>query len=286
MTAIWNAIVNWFQSKGGLAHVIAGIYLGAIAAYAAVPAFHQLVTSVNAMLPAWLEQLVLALIGIFAWYKNTQSPMGLRVAIDKSTQKLAVWAMISLLMLGTMTGCSAATVAQDIVNWTPTVVSTANTVSSVVATLDPADALLIKGVTVGFDAAASLLQSQAQTYLADPSATALGQLQAQALAFQQNVNAALLNAARIVDQATQQKVMIAIQGLATALTAILALISTIKGNTLSKQSIVAQHQTSMLMRQVNREMAMAMVASHYRVSQTEASADLDLGYLRLQQAGL
>ena len=128
-------------------------------------------------------------------------------------------------------------------NWTPTVISTANTVGATVSLLAPQDALIIAAAVTGFDAAAQLFANQAQTYLNNPGASArFQQLQAQVLAFQQNVNAVLSCRQRaIVDpKASQQKIMLAIQALAsTALTAVLGLISTIKGNTVSPALLTA-----------------------------------------------
>ena len=73
MTAIWNAIVKWFQSKGGFAHVCAAVFATLMIAYATVPQFHAWVLSINAMLPGWLESTVVMLLALYSWYKNTQS---------------------------------------------------------------------------------------------------------------------------------------------------------------------------------------------------------------------
>ena len=84
--------------------------------------------------------------------------------------------------------------AQDIVNWTPALQSAVATVDSTAALLAPADAPLFAAATVGFDAASNLLMAQAKAYLANPSASALAQLQNQVVILQQQVNAALLQA--------------------------------------------------------------------------------------------
>ena len=94
-----------------------------------------------------------------------------------SQAKLGALAL-SLLLVCSLTACNGREVAQNIVNWTPSIVSTAQTVSSVVASLDPAQAALISAATVGFVSAANLVKAQAQTYLDNPSATNLQQLQA------------------------------------------------------------------------------------------------------------
>jgi len=63
--------------------------------------------------------------------------------------------------------------AQDIVNWTPTIISAAQTIDATVATLDPANAAVILLAGTTFTAAATLVEAQAKTYLANPTATAL-----------------------------------------------------------------------------------------------------------------
>lgn len=70
---MWSAIQAWFESKGGAAHVVVVLYLGAVAAYAAVPAFADLLNVVYGMLPVWAHEVLLAAIGVIAWYKNTQA---------------------------------------------------------------------------------------------------------------------------------------------------------------------------------------------------------------------
>lgn len=71
MNNIWNSVVNWFKSKGGFTHVVAGVFASLVLAYNAVPAFRSWVLSINAMLPGWLESTVIAFLGIYAWYKDT-----------------------------------------------------------------------------------------------------------------------------------------------------------------------------------------------------------------------
>ena len=63
-------IQQWFQSKGGMSHVIAGAYLFLLAAYGTVPQFHSLVQTVNQHLPGWVEELAAAVVGLAGFYKN------------------------------------------------------------------------------------------------------------------------------------------------------------------------------------------------------------------------
>ena len=72
MKAIYAAIDNWFKAHGGFSHVVAAVYFGAVAAYAAVPAFQNVCNSLYGSTPSWLHELILAAVGLIAWYKNTR----------------------------------------------------------------------------------------------------------------------------------------------------------------------------------------------------------------------
>lgn len=182
-----------------------------------------------------------------------------------STTKLGVLALICLLLpLPFLTGCSGVTVAQDIVNWTPTLQSAVATVNSTAALLVPADAPIFAAATAGFDAAASLLSSQAKAYLANPSPSILAQMQSQIVTFQQQVNAALLKVARIADPASQKHAISAIQAVATIVTAMLTLIQSV--STRASVAHMAARSTIKLAAVqplLNRSNAVRMVAEHY-----------------------
>ena len=182
-----------------------------------------------------------------------------------TTAKLGVWALIALLLpLPFVSGCSGTAVAQDIVNWTPALQSAVATVDSTAALLAPADAPIFAAATVGFDAASNVLVAQAKAYLANPSAGVLAQLQSQIVIFQQQVNGALLQSARIVDSASQAHALAAIQGVGTIVSAILALVQSV-----SSKVAVAQMaaQSSIKLAQVraytNDGKAAEIVAGHY-----------------------
>ena len=167
-----------------------------------------------------------ALLGLLA--KDPETSTCPQDCKPSSTAKLGAWMLIALLIpLPWMQGCNATTVAQNIVNWTPALQSAVATVDSTAALLAPVDAPIFAAATVGFDAATNLLVSQAKAYLANPSATLLAQLQAQIVALQQRVNAALLQAAKIMNAASQQHALAAIQGVGTIVTAILSLVQSI-----------------------------------------------------------
>jgi len=182
-----------------------------------------------------------------------------------STARLGVW-MLILLMVSTpwMQGCSAVTVAQDIVNWTPALQSAVATVDSTAAVLAPADAPIFGAATVGFDAATNLLVAQAKAYLANPSAGVLQQLQTQIVTLQQQVNAAMLQAARIVDAASQQHALAAIQGVGTIVNAILSLVASISSKAaVARMAAQSGVKLSMVQPYWNDSLAAATVASHY-----------------------
>jgi hypothetical protein len=172
--------------------------------------------------------------------------------------------LISLLLLSTMTGCSAVGVAQDIVNWTPSLESAIATVDSTAALLAPADAPVFAAATQGFDVAANLLVGQAQAYLANPSASVLAQLQAQVVTFQQQVNSSLLAVTRIVDAASQKHALSAIQAVATIVNAMLALVEQVSSKAaVAHMAQAAQIKLAVVEPLLDREQAFATVAAHY-----------------------
>jgi hypothetical protein len=201
-----------------------------------------------------------------------------------STTKLGALLLCALLVAGTlpMTGCSGTTIAQDIVNWTPALQTAVTTVDSTAALLTPADAPIFVAATAGFDAASNLLVAQARAYLANPSASLLAQLQTQIVAFQQQVNASLLQAAHIVNQASQAHALAAINAVATVVNSIFALIQSISSHVAVAQ--MAAHSTIKLAQvqpYLDNRAATALVASHYdeplalariQIAETERSA--------------
>ena len=98
MTNLFDSLINrvasFVASKGGFSHVVAVVFAGAVLAYAQVPAFHALVLQVYAALPAWLEQWILAGVGLYAWYRTSDSAAGtlartraIKAAPDTPTSK-------------------------------------------------------------------------------------------------------------------------------------------------------------------------------------------------------
>lgn len=179
--------------------------------------------------------------------------------------KLGAWALIALLLpLPFMGGCSKTEVAQNIVNWTPALQSAVASVDSAGALLAPADAPVFAAATAGFNAASNLMTAQAKAYMANPSASTLAQMQNQVVIFQQQVNAALLQAARIVNPASQQHALATIQAVGTVVSAILALVQSVSTKAdVAQMASRATVKMAAVQAYMNREQAAAIVAEHY-----------------------
>jgi hypothetical protein len=184
---------------------------------------------------------------------------------SSATAKLGAWMLIALLIpLPWMQGCTAAGVAENIVNWTPSLQSAVATVDSTAALLAPADAPIFAAATVGFDAASNLLVAQAKAYLANPSGSALAKLQNQIVTLQQQVNTGLLQAAKIVDQKSQQHALAAIQGVGTIVVAILALVQSISSKAqVAQMAADSGVKLAAIEPYLNESRAAEIVAAHY-----------------------
>ena len=228
-----------------------------------------------------VSALATALLGLLARDPGVGSPS------TGSTAKLGVWALIALLLpLPFMSGCSGTTVAQEIVNWTPALESAVATVDSTAALLDPADAPVFAAATVGFDAASKLLVTQAKAYLANPSASVLAELQAQVVTFQQQVNAALLKAAKIVNPTSQQHVLNAINAVATVVSAIFALVTSVSSKAaVARMAALSAIKLAAVRPCIDEGQAAAIVASHYSESVELARFQVRQAELSAAQAG-
>jgi hypothetical protein len=204
-----------------------------------------------------------------------------------SAAKLGAWALIALLLpLPFMTGCSGVTVAQDIVNWTPTLQSAVATVDSTAALLAPADAPIFEAATAGFDAASNLLDNQAKAYLANPTAGVLAQMQVQIVTFQQQVNSALLNAAKITDSASQKHAISSIQGVATIIEAMLGLVQSVSSKAaVANMATHASIKLAAVEPLIDPGKAAAIVAAHYAEPLQIAEAQLARAEEAQTQAG-
>jgi len=179
--------------------------------------------------------------------------------------KLGGLALIALLLpLPFMGGCSGTTVARNIVDWTPALRGALASVDSAGALLSPGDAPVFAAATAGFDTAAELLITQAKAYLANPSEGTLAQMQVQVVALQQQVNTAMLLAARIVDPASQQHALAAIQAVGTVVTVMLAMVQSVSSKSaVAQMASASKVKISAVLPLVNERRAAEMVALHY-----------------------
>ncbi|MGB6742628.1 MAG: hypothetical protein WBE38_03140 [Terracidiphilus sp.] len=184
---------------------------------------------------------------------------------SKSAARLRAWLLIVLLLpLPWIEGCSGITVAQDIVNWTPALDSAVAAVDSTAALLAPADAPIFSVATIGFDAASNLLVAQAKAYLANPAAGTLAELQTQVVTFEQQVNAALLQAAKIVNPASQQHALAAIQAVGTIVNTILALVQSISSKAaVERMAAASSIKLAAVEPYLNNTRSARTVAAHY-----------------------
>lgn len=231
-----------------------------------------------------VSALATALLGLLA-RDPANSPAG--VNSTNSTAKLGAWALIALLLPAPfMGGCSGITVAQEIVNWTPTLESAVATVDSTAALLAPADAPVFAAATAGLDTASKLLVAQAKAYLANPAASVLTQLQAQVVIFQQQVNAALLQTTRIANPNSQQHVLNAINSVGMVVTAILALVQSVSSKAaVAQMAAQSAIKLAMVRPLLDEGKAAAIVAGHYREPVEQARAQVRQVELSETQAG-
>ena len=208
-------------------------------------------------------------------------------ANSASTAKLGCWALISLLLpLPFLGGCSGVTVAQNIVNWTPALQSAVATLDSTAALLAPADAPIFAAATAGFNAASNLLVTQAKAYLANPTASVLAQLQAQVVTFQQQVNAALLSAAKITNPGSQAHVLNAVNAVGTVVSAIFALVLSVSSKAaVARMAAQSTIKLATVRPYLDEGNAAAMVAGHYGEPVEWARAQVAQVELRAAQAG-
>lgn len=141
---------------------------------------------------------------------------------------LAAWLCVAILLV---TGCTPAQkqttlqIVTEINVRTPEVVAAADTVAAVVSGFLPTDAVLIGIASVAFDASAKTLQALCASYIANPNASVLAQIQAAVTTLESQINQSTLTAVGIKSSATQQAVLAALKGLLTVVTVVFALIT-------------------------------------------------------------
>jgi hypothetical protein len=208
-----------------------------------------------------------------------------RPAETGTTVKLGAWALIALL-LPLMSGCSGQSAAQNIVNWTPTLQNAVATVDSTAALLAPSDAPIFAAATVGFDAASNLLVAQAKAYLTNPSASVLAQLQTQVVVLQQQINASLLQVAKISNPNSQQHALVAIQAVGTVVSAMLALVQSVSGKAaVAQMASESTIKLATVQSYLNEDRSAEMVAAHYGESKQMAQRQVAQAVQQAQAAG-
>lgn len=196
-----------------------------------------------------------------------------------ATTKLGVIALICLLLIAPMAACSAKSVAQDIVNWTPALDAAASTI----ATLDPA----LLPEAAGFIAVTGAVKAEAAAYLATPTATALQRLQVAVVTAQQAVNVALLDAVKIGrTQDGAAHAVAALQTYMTIVNTILALVASVS----TKGEVAAMASASPVkLAEVEPyaplTQAGTLVAAHYGIDWADGMTRVIDGQDRLAAAG-
>ncbi|HWT65612.1 MAG TPA: hypothetical protein VN151_05820, partial [Terracidiphilus sp.] len=118
--------------------------------------------------------------------------------------------------------------------------------------------------TANFDAMAQTLVAQAKAYLANPSASTLAQLQTQVVAFEQQANAALLDAVHITNATSQQHALTVIRAVATIAATMLALVQSVSSKTaVAQMAGESTVKLAVVEKYMDREIAAGMVARHY-----------------------
>lgn len=210
-------------------------------------------------------------------------------SITKDGVTAAVLAILCLsLVFAPIVGCTQqqkVDVAQEIVNWTPALTSAVNTAGGLVETLDPPSALIITPTLAAINALSPQLVAAAKTYLANPSQTTVQLMQALIVQLQNNVNTALLSAAKITNPQSQQKATTAINGIATVVNSLLALIEGVSSKTqvaaMSQQVTVRLAQVRLLLDQGAMQQASVSISRDLRI----APVSVDQYFAYQAQAG-
>ncbi len=276
-----DTIKKFIASHSALAHTLVvvwgfltGFYFENATAHAYI---NSVATAIYHSAPHWLQGAIIGLIIPLITYWKTKKGTSVTTTADApstitSTTKIGVIALCFLLLSVSVTGCTQQqkiSVAQEIVNWTPTIVSTASTVASTVALLDPASAAIIAAAVSAFDVAAAGVKTAAADYLANPSASTLTQLQTFVVQFQQSVNSSLLSAVKITNQKSQAAITAAINALAVGINAVLALVQTISS---SSQIVAMQQRVTIHLAQVRPYMDQNAL----QVAALQVSSDLHI----------
>jgi hypothetical protein len=81
---MFEKIGKWVDSKGGVAHIIAGTWLFLLAAYGSVKPFHDFVIYAHSHMPGWVEETIAGVVPLIGFYKTwTAKPKV--TELDKAT---------------------------------------------------------------------------------------------------------------------------------------------------------------------------------------------------------
>lgn len=106
----------------------------------------------------------------------------------------------------------------------PTVIAAADTVAATVAVILPADGVIIGITDVAFDTAAKSIQALTASYIANPNASTLTQIQTAINTLESQVNTATLSVVGIKNQANQTLAVAALKGLLTTLSVVFGMV--------------------------------------------------------------
>jgi hypothetical protein len=138
---------------------------------------------------------------------------------------------LALICAVTLTGCTPAQqqttlqIVTEINTHIPEVVAGAQTVAATISALVPADAAVIGVADTAFTTGADLLQALTASYLKNPTASVLAQIQAAITTLEGQINTATLNATGIKNVALQNTVLAALKGLLTVVTVVFGLLA-------------------------------------------------------------
>lgn len=172
-------------------------------------------------------------------------------SVASAAGKAVLLALLCITLVFAPIGCTQQqkiSVAQAIVNQEPafqSAIDTAGAVAEMLLTADPGAGLIVKAVVDGANVIGPQLQAAAKSYLANPNQTTLQVLQAVIVQIQNSVNTQLLAAAKITNPSSQQKALVAINGVGTIVNTLLGLV----------QSISTKAQVAAMSRQVTVHLA-------------------------------
>jgi len=150
----------------------------------------------------------------------------------KGTMGAITAAIVISALLLTTTGCSSqqkltvTQVVQKVDAALPSIIAAATPVAAMIEQLNPADATAIGVKADAFVTLATQAKQLADAYLANPTTSALQQLQTAINTLQQNVSSATLNAVGIKDAESQAKAKLILGGFATLVAIVFGAIST------------------------------------------------------------